>query len=290
MQRIIRKTISRLSIFYNHIENYWHGDQNHRILGSLIFFIFLFSLGLIHLNRLGLIHSFIAEYVPTNYFAAIVISFWILLIFEIFSLIFILPASVSSSMVKQFEIFSLILLRDVFKSIEKFSEIENWANLSTYFYPMVFDAVGALLIFIGIYHIKRLQLHKNITANQDKQNQFIEIKKVLSLILTGIFIGIIIFDTFLFINQSNVFQLFTLFYSVMIFFDVMIVIISLRYNLSYMVLFRYSAFTIATILLRISLTAPAMYKALIGVSSVAFIYLLTMYYSKYMRDFQSAKN
>ncbi len=290
MQRIIRKTITRLSFFYNNIENYWHGDRNHRLLGTLIFFIFLISLALIHLNRMGLIHSYLTEYIPTNYFAAIVISFWILLIFEIFSLIFVLPGSVSSSMIKQFEIFSLILLRDVFKSIEKFSEVEIWSNLISHFYPMLFDAAGALLIFIGIYHIKKLQLHKSITSNQDKQNQFIEIKKVLSLLLILIFVGLIGYDAFLFINQSDVFHLFTLFYSVMIFFDVMIVLISLRYNLSYMVLFRYSAFTIATILLRISLTAPAMYKALIGVASVAFVYLLTMYYSKYMRDFQTTKS
>lgn len=284
MNALIHKIIGFLAAIYNRIEKFWHGDKNHRILGTLIVFVFIGSLLLIHLNRLGFINSFIGDYIPLKYFSAIVISFWVLLIFEIFSLIFVLPGSVSGSMIKQFEIFSLILLRDVFKGIEAFPEPIEWNHLVQEFYPMAFDAFGALLIFIGIFHIRKLQLHRTITSSLQKQNQFIEIKKVLSLILIFIFIGLALFDAYLFTIQEKVFQMFTLFYTVMIFFDIAIVLISLRYNLSYVVLFRYSAFTIATIMLRFSLSAPPLYKALLGVSAVIFVLILTFYYSKFMKE------
>jgi hypothetical protein len=282
MNTIIHNLIAHLANFYNIVEHYWHGDKNHRILGSLIVVVFLLSLGLIFMNRMGWIQGELASYVPTHYFSAIVNAFWVLLLFEIFSLIFVLPGSVSSSMLKQFEIFSLILLRDVFKSIQNFPEPIAIENISASLLPMALDAFGALLVFIGIYHIRKLQLHKSITSSQKKQNQFIEIKKVLSLFLIFIFIGIAVYDAYLFFTKDPVFQMFTLFYTVMIFFDIIILLISLRYNLSFEILFRYSGFTIATIMLRLSLSAPAIYKAGIGVTAILFVFFLTMYYSKFI--------
>ena len=275
MNHMIHNFIAHLANFYNKIEQYWHGDRNHRILGSLIVVVFLLSLGLIFMNRMGWIHGELASYIPTHYFSAIVNAFWVLLLFEIFSLIFVLPGSVSSSMLKQFEIFSLILLRDVFKSIQNFPEPIAIENVNASLLPMGLDAFGALAVFIGIYHIRKLQLHKSITSNQQKQNQFMEIKKVLSLFLIFIFVGIAVYDAYLFFTKDPVFQMFTLFYTVMIFFDIIILLISLRYNLSFEVLFRYSGFTIATIMLRLSLSAPAIYKAGIGITAVIFVLLLT---------------
>lgn len=283
MRALIHTSIGHLANLYNRIESYWHGDKNHRILGGFIVLVFIVSLLLIYLNKLGLINEYIGSYIPDKYFSAIVIAFWILLLFEIFSLIFVLPKSVSSSMLTQFEIFSLILLRDIFKSIESFPEPIEWNHLAQNFYPMALDAFGALMVFIGIYFIRKMQLHRSITT-KDQQNQFIEIKKVLSLLLIGIFIGLAAYDAYLFLIQSTHFQMFNLFYTVMIFFDVAIVLISLRYNLSYVVLFRYSGFTLATIMLRFSLSAPPFYKALIGVISVIFVIILTFFYSKLVKQ------
>jgi len=280
----IHNLIGYLANFYNKIENYWEGDRNHRILGNFLVITFLGSLLLIYLNRAGLITESLAEYIPTKYFSAIVLAFMVLLIFEVFSLIFVLPGSVSGSMLKQFEIFSLILLRDVFKSIETFPEPISWEHVSQAFYPMAFDAGGALLIFIGIYFIRKLQLHQSITANTKKQNQFMEIKKILSLMLIGVFLFLAGYDVGLFFKHEPTFKMFLLFYTVLIFFDILVVLISLRYNLSYRVLFRNSAFAIATILLRLSLAAPPYYKALLGVASIVFVLILTFFYSKYVRQ------
>lgn len=282
--------IGHLANFYNKIENYWEGDKNHRRLGNFLIISFLASLLIIFLNRMGFIGEPFAKYIPTKYFSAIVLAFIVLLIFEVFSLIFVLPGSVSGSMLKQFEIFSLILLRDVFKSIETFPEPISWQHVSTAFYPMAFDAIGALLIFIGIYYIKSLQLHQSITKDDEKQNQFIEIKKILSLILIGVFILLASYDVYLFFIQAPTFKMFIMFYTVLIFFDILVVLISLRYNLSFRVLFRNSAFAIATILLRLSLAAPPYYKALLGVASIIFVLILTFYYSKYVKFYQLKKD
>ena len=280
----IHNFIGRTANFYNKIEDYWQGDKNHRILGNILVITFLGSLLLIYLKRSGFIGEPVAAYIPIKYFSAIVLAFMALLVFEVFSLIFILPGSVSGSMLKQFEIFSLILLRDVFKSIETFPEPISWNHVTQAIYPMAFDAGGALLIFIGIYYIRKLQLHQSITADSKKQNQFIEVKKILSLILIGVFLFLAGYDIMLFFQHATTFKMFLLFYTVLIFFDILMVLISLRYNLSYKVLFRNSGFAIATIILRLSLAASPYYKALLGVASVVFVWVLTYFYSKYVRD------
>ena len=108
-------------------------------------------------------------------------------------------------------------------------------------------------------------------------------KKILSLMLIGVFLFLAGYDVGLFFKHETTFRMFLLFYTVLIFFDILVVLISLRYNLSYKILFRNSAFAIATILLRLSLAAPPHFKALLGVASVIFVLILTFFYSKYVR-------
>ena len=123
MHILIHSAVGHLANFYNKIERYWEGDKNHRILGSFIVITFLLSLLLIFLNRLGLIHSWFAAYIPTKYFSAIVYAFMVLLVFEIFSMIFVLPGSVSGSMLKQFEIFSRYCSAMCLKTLNRFRNL-----------------------------------------------------------------------------------------------------------------------------------------------------------------------
>lgn len=69
---------------------------------------------------------------------------------------------------------------------------------------------------------------------------------------------------------------FNTFYTLLIFSDILFLLIALRYNPDYYTLFRYSAFVLTTVLIRISLTAPPFYNALIGIGSLVFTILLAL--------------
>lgn len=280
MDKLLRLT-SWLAVLYDKIEHVWEGARSQKIIGSITVLIFLGSVLLTFLNRFGIFPDSISQFFPDTYFSAIVSAFLTLLLFEVFSLIFTLPKSVSTTMLKQFEILSLILLRDVFKKLQEFPEPIAWDHIDKTLIEMASNAFGAVLIFGGILIISKLQLHKAITKNIERQAQFIKLKKVLSLTLIGVFAILAVEDSYLFFTHSQTFKFFTTFYTILIFADVLIVLISLRYNFSYIVLFRNSGFALATIMLRVALSAPPIFNVVLGLASVVFVMLLTFVYSKF---------
>jgi len=73
---------------------------------------------------------------------------------------------------------------------------------------------------------------------------------------------------------------FEVFYTVLIFADVLIVLISLRYSVAYPVVFRYFGFAVATVMIRLALTAPRVVDAGLGVVATLFAIALTWVYNR----------
>jgi hypothetical protein len=71
------------------------------------------------------------------------------------------------------------------------------------------------------------------------------------------------------------------FYTVLIFADVLVVLISLRYNASYRVVFRNSGLAVATVLLRLALAAPPPWAGALGLGAVLFALVLTVVYDRF---------
>ena len=271
----------KINIFYNKINDVWDSKQNQSYLGLIIVFSFLISIFVIHLNKIGWLPDSVSGYVSKNHFVAVEVSFVILLFFEVLSLVFVLPKSFSRSLLKQFEILSLILLRDSFKEFKYITEPVNWENAASNIYQMLSHAFGALIIFGFILLIKRKQKHRDFTYTIVNRNRFITIKKLISIVLLLIFAFLVVDDLYLYVRGLNSFKFFETFYTILIFADILLVLLSLRYSYSYPVLFRNSGFAFATVLIRIALTAPVFFNAIIGVVAVVFTLLLTIIYSNY---------
>lgn len=215
-------------------------------------------------------------------FLAIDIPFTMLLIMELLSLIFVLPKSVSKSVLKQFELLSLIFLRFAFKEFSHIHSLTDWVGAIEPFYHMLAYGFGALIIFIIIGFTNRLQKHIKLTDEEDEQNDFIQSKKFLAILLLVAFV-IIGFNDIIILFTTGVYpHSFTLFYTILIFSDILIVLLALKYTLDYYRIFRYSAFVLATILIRISLSTPAYYNVLIGLTSAVFVFLLALSYNNFV--------
>ncbi len=256
-----------------------------RIVGALLVSAFLLSLVMIELKRQGLLPHTFARIVPgTSHFLAIELTFGMLLIFEGLELIFGLARSVSGAVGKQIEIFSLILLRRSFKEFSGFGEPLEWSSAATESVKyMLTDAGGALLIFVILAFYYRVLRRERSTMKDENQSAFIEWKKAIALGLLVAYVGVGLTDCWLWITESEdrLIPFFEVFYTMLIFVDILLVLISLQFSSTYRTAFRNSGFAVATVFLRIAFVAPPYISALLGVGAALYALGLTFAYTYY---------
>lgn len=266
---------------FNKISKSFESQNGFKVLSSGLAIIFLAALLVVFINKVFNLPESFASLLPDNYFYAVKITFKILLAVEIIEMVFILANSVTDSVAKQFEILSLILLREAFK---EFSKIDLPIEITEIIQPVIYilsNIFGALIIFAGVLIFKKMQKHRVITSNDEDNYKFTALKKMLALFMLAAFAVIGIYDVILYFNGADQFQFFTMFYSLLVFTDILIVIISLRYSHLYCVVFRNTGFAIATILIRFTLSMPIFYDAIMGVISILFVILISYIYNKF---------
>lgn len=253
-----------------------HATRKH--IGTGLIVVFTVTLVLVEMGRQG----WLPFPMPRSHYYAIDVAFSFLLMVEVVELVFGLARSVAYALGKQIEIMSLILLRSSFKELTALPEPIDWdpENLDPILH-IISDAVGALLIFVvvGVYY--SVQRHRRITRNEDEQQRFVRAKKQIAMLLLIIFAGIALYEAWAWAAGQRAPAFFPALYTVLIFADVLIVLISLRYASRYAIVFRNSAFAVTTILIRIALTAPPFYNAGLGLAAAVFALGLTLAYNSF---------
>ncbi len=266
------------SALFDRLFKTWDSIHTHRFIGMVMVIAFLTTLVMTELHRQELLPGWLRMFFGKSHFEAVTNAFTLLLIIEVLSLVFILPRSVANALGKQLELLSLILLRKAFNEFGTFGEPITWERASVSIYVIVADLVGALAVFVLIGFYYKIQKHKRITHDDTEQTSFIAAKKILALILLVAF-GIL--------GLANIGQMlngaesifFPSFYTLLIFSDILIVLIALRYTTRFPVLFRNSGFVAATVLIRLSLTAPNYANALLGIGATAFAVVMSLAYN-----------
>ena len=83
----------------------------------------------------------------------------------------------------------------------------------------------------------------------------------------------------IFVSTGHVITIFNSYYTALIFSDILILIISLRYSNLYIHLFRYSSFALATVIIRISLSAPEYFNVVLSIAAGLFVLLVSHIYN-----------
>ncbi len=270
------KSIEKLCRIYDRLEKMWDSENFVKLLAEILVFAFLTSLLLIELNRLEIISW---SFLPTNHFRSIEMAFTLLLFFEVIALVFSLVQSVSKSMEIQLQILSLILLRDAFKLFGEFPEDYTWHLIQDKVMFMFIEAFGALAIFAIIILIRKFDKHNSICKNIDMQKSFVSMKKLIAIVLLFVFVLMISLDIFYFFTEKNTFNFFHFFFTILIFNDILLVFISLRYSNSYRILFRNSGYALATIVMRLVIQVNPPYNVILGVSASIFVLCLVIAYN-----------
>lgn len=265
------------NFLFDPLHYYWEHEQMHRKISVLLVLLFLGSLLVIELKRQGLLPEAIAASIPRNHFFAIQTAFTVVLILEVVSLIFTLPCSFSRSVGKQFEILSLILMRNSFKELSYLPEPITFTGNEQAIYRILSDGFGALLLFalLGVYY--RIQtLHHDETSRPEDLFSFVAAKKGIALILLGIFIymGVkTILQTVAGVEHPDFFHGF---YTLLIITDILLVLIAQSFQPSFLAVFRNSGYALSTLIIRLALAAPAYFNVLLGMAAAVFAIAMTL--------------
>lgn len=241
-----------------------------KLLGTFLITSFFMSVISIELNRWGLLPKFIAPIVPLHHLKSIEFSFILLLFYEVISLILTIARSISNSVAKQLELLSLILLRDTFKNISNIDGSLSWESLQPILPGITASAVGALLIFVILIFYNRChESHPFSSVTKDRMS-FIKTKKIVALVLLFIFVGITFYNGFTFVFLGCYDEIFEILYTLLIFSNILIMLFSLRFSVGYELSFRNSAFAVTTVMITMSLIAPPIISAVLGVGAALF--------------------
>ena len=254
---------------------------------------FVVHLSLIFLNNYNLIDLVIIKSnLLSNPISALYTPFSFILVYEAFLLIYYIPRSFTTAVGKQYEIISLIVIRKIFGDIPLIDLNANWIQNPNNL-QLIYDLVGILVIFFLIYLFRRTKEDLPLKSVSEKLDRFIASKKLVSIVLLPILLGIIFISFFswyngVFINESfdvNInYLFFNEFFTLLILVDVFILLLSFQYTERYSQLIRNTGFIISTILLRLSFLATGLANITLIISGIVFGLLILMIYNQIEKE------
>ncbi len=261
---------------------FWHREGTHKAVSLSLILIFLVSLAVIELNRQGLLPATLESQIPKSHYMAINLAFLLVLFMEIISMIFTLAKSMSRALGKQFEILALIFLRDAFKELAHLPEPISLELHFDVLWHILSYGFGALAIFglLGVYTSSLKSLDNSMTPGPSL-DRFIAAKKSVALCMIFTFCGMGLYNAYLKFSGQPTYHFFQSFYTVLIFSDILMVFIAQTFLPQFQAVFRNSGYALATLLIRLSLTAPPYFSVLIGLASVILALLLTLVYNRF---------
>jgi uncharacterized membrane protein YidH (DUF202 family) len=223
-----------------------------------------------------------------SYLKAIYTPFSFILFYEVLLLVIILPKSISEFIGKQFEVITLITLRSFFHDIADLDLGKSLSIQDVHLLSLVYDLIASLVMLAAtMFYYKLYKNFQRFEPINDIQH-FVAIKKIMA-VLMMVILFILSFSSLSswlqdlfsamqtnqnYPNPNTVF--YSDFFTIMIFMDVFLLIISFMYHFSFYLIFRNASFIITTILLRMSLTAekPVNYFLIF----VGFAFSILAYY------------
>ncbi len=272
-------------------------EKSQKIFEKYILFLatsgFIIHLALIYLNKYNYTDFNFNNTLLLDPISALYTPFSFILVYEAYLLIYYLPNSFTVTVVKEYEIISLILIRKIFKDFPLVNlDVPFFSN--DYNIQLIYDLLGILVVFFLIYLFKTTA-GKPKTAKPDKKlKRFISQKKLISILLVPTLLFLAGWSFYSWANASffssgyddNLnFLFFVDFFTILILVDVFILLISFRYTERYSQLIRNTGFIISTILLRLSFAASGLVSVILIASGVLFG-LIILYIYKKMENFK----
>ncbi len=266
-------------------------------LAMVGFILHLLIIGLVRIGRLDVDGSLIGLQDPID---AIYTPFSIILFYEVYCLIYYLPKSITIYIGKQFEIITLITIRDMFDEMSKLNlshDLHMYSNIQ-FIYSM-----GAILMLFLLIFLFYKQNQKAIRINNnthgelirlpEKNKKYLFAKQVLALLVGLVFISLAFFKFFEWGYNNNSFidflqntkpvtrDFYSNFFMVLILSDVVVLLFSFAITDVFPKVIRNSGFVISTTLIKLSFNVTGLTSHILVVMSVIFGTLILFLYKRY---------
>jgi hypothetical protein len=276
---------------FDRVNAWWERPATQRAAGVLLVAAFVLALGAAELVRRGALAGggpggalggALGGARRHSHFWAVGVAFTLLLALELVALVLALGRSVSASVGKQLELLALILLRKAFLEVAEMGEPVAWADAAPRVPGAMADMAGALLVFVLAELFARVQRHRAIAAGDD-QAAFVAAKKLVALgLLAALGAGAAAAAGELARGGEPAF--FEVCFTVLIFSDVLLVLLSLAASADHRVVFRNSGFAAATLMMRLALTAPRFVNVLLAAGAALYALLVSVVYERARAD------
>ncbi len=287
-----------LSKFYQIFLSEQAKKQIEKIILYVALVGFFIHLILIYLSKFGFISALPASELFKNPISAIYTPFSFILIYEVYLLIYYLPKSFTTYITKQYEIITLIIIRNLFKDLSALELSSNWFDIKGDL-QFTYDILASVILFYLIFQFQKQGMLKAPPQNYSNPKiiRFIQRKKLIAVILVPIFFTLALITLFnwtsgisfsandypSFEKINNLF--FDEFFTILILVDVILLLISFFYTDKFHKIIRNSGFVVSTILIRMSFGVSGLISTILIVAAVLFGLAIIVIHNKYQKNY-----
>jgi len=211
-----------------------------------------------------------------SYLDALYTPFSIILAYEVYELIRAIPESFSNSIGKQFEVVTLLVVRDIFKNLADLGGADN-VIIDADVAFIAIEAVAFIVLFGTALYFRAQTSDSKVLRHEDASIQaFVQQKKHLACALVTVYIlvalysfttwltGVVDGDTGL---SRTVF--FSDFFTWLIVSDIVILLVSYKHITDFPQLARNTGFILSTVIIRVGIGIPGFTGAILFILSAA---------------------
>ena len=204
-----------------------------------------------------------------SYLDSLYTPFSIFLAYEVYELIRTIPESFTNSIGKQFEIITLLVVRDILKRLSDI-DASTTSAIDDSITILAVESIAFLVLFCTALLFKRAG-GKQVQSyfDNDKLDNFILQKKGLAILLFAVYILVAVYslsswtlDVLDGEGTTNRTIFFLDFFTILIMADILILLISYQYITDFSHLARNTGFILSTVILRVAIASPGVSGAI----------------------------
>ena len=217
--------------------------------------------------------------------------FSILLVYEVYQLIRTIPESFSSSVGKQYEIATLLVVRDILKRLSEVENSEGWKISSDLGFLLVECAAFLVLLYTSLTYFRISSSSEKSEQMADNVAIFVEAKRGIANAMLLIFLATAAYSFYTWVDSvqdgggSVSRAIFFLdFFTFLILADILILLISYWFYTDFGNLARNTGFVLSTVIIRVAISSEGISSMILftlsGLLGIAILRMFTPNNSK----------
>jgi hypothetical protein len=272
-------------------------EKTENVILYIALLSFFIHLAVIYLNKFNIIAFSSDSELLKSPISAAYTPFSFILIYEVYLLIYYLPKSFTTYIIKQYEIITLIIIRKLFNDLSALELSSDWFEIKGDL-QFTYDILASIILFYLIFLFQKQSIKKynDIKELPSVIENFVNKKKIIAIILVPLFFVMASYTLINWITEisfssneipsfasiNNLF--FDQFFTILILVDVVLLLISFFYTNQFHKIIRNSGFIISTILIRMSFGVTGLISTVLIVVAVLFGLAIITIHNKYEKN------